>query len=228
LHPNAEEDCATISTGGTNRADELAYDTKDQLLVVANDADATPFFTFIDTVKPMILGKLLYPNTTNGIEQPAWSPTTGLFYVSIPQSKANPGGKIAVLDPKTQTLKTVFPLPSNYIPRGLTLGPHPNALVGCGTQAAASPTLPAGTQSITAILDITTGKTTTITNVGGSDEVWYNPGDNRYYSCPWGDCPSVPRDPRRQPEARHGVSRTGAAHGAAEFGHEIFTCPGLS
>jgi hypothetical protein len=123
----------TISTGGTNRADELAYDATDGIVVIANDAEPTPFFTFISVTNQFQPVRLPYPNTTNGIEQPAWSPTTGLFYVAIPQSRTNPGGEIAVLDPKTQTLATtvgqggVFPLPCNCIPHGFALGPHPSS-----------------------------------------------------------------------------------------------------
>src|SRR5262249_17737853 len=54
-------------------------------------------------------------------------------------------------------------------PHGLALGPHPFAIVGCNGTAHSF------------VLDITTGATTEIPQVGGSDEVWYNPGDNRYY-----------------------------------------------
>src|SRR5215470_13607260 len=173
----------TISTIGFNRADELDYVAKDGILPIAHDAEPTPFFTFISTINHTIISQLPYPNTTNGLEQAVWSPTTGHFYAAIPQSQANPGGEIAELDPTTTPPAFVraLALPANCIPHGLALGPHPNAIVGCSTPAAANPTLPAGTQIISVILNITTGTTTTITQVGGSDEVWYNPGDNRYY-----------------------------------------------
>src|SRR5437879_6677824 len=36
---------ATISTGGTARADEIAYDQKDKMILIANDADTPPFAT---------------------------------------------------------------------------------------------------------------------------------------------------------------------------------------
>src|SRR5437870_6014874 len=39
----------TISTGGTARADELAYDQKDKLILIANDADSPPLASLIDT-----------------------------------------------------------------------------------------------------------------------------------------------------------------------------------
>lgn len=170
----------SIDTGGTKRADELAYDPDDQLVVVANDKDTPPFFTFISTADQTIISQLPFTDATNGIEQPAYSSATGRFYVAVPQTDANPGGEIAVLDPGTQTFVGAFPLPDNCIPHGLALGPHPYALVGCS--GSSTPALPAGTPLISVIIDIRDGDiAATITQVGGSDEVWYNPGDNRYY-----------------------------------------------
>jgi hypothetical protein len=170
----------SIDTGGTKRADELAYDPEDQLVVVANDKEPTPFLTFISTTTQTIVSQLPFPEVTNGIEQPAYSSTTGLFYVAVPQTDANPGGEIAVLNPSTHTFAGAFPLPDNCIPHGLALGPHPYALVGCS--GSSTPALPTGTPLISVIIDIRDGDiAATITDVGGSDEVWYNPGDNRYY-----------------------------------------------
>src|SRR5439155_8891681 len=52
---------ADISTGGTGRADELAYDPLHHIILVANDRDATPFLTFIATKTRTVLGTLSYP-----------------------------------------------------------------------------------------------------------------------------------------------------------------------
>ena len=170
----------SIDTGGTKRADELAYDPDDQLVVVANDKEPMPYFTFISTTNLTIVSQLPFPEATNGIEQPAYSSPTGRVYVAIPQTDAHPGGEIAVLDPGTRTVEGAFPLPDQCIPHGLALGPHPYALVGCS--ASATPALPAGTPLISVIIDLRDGDiAATITQVGGSDEVWYNPGDHRYY-----------------------------------------------
>src|SRR5579863_996339 len=38
-----------IKTGGTSRADELCWDPKDHLVMMANDADTPPFVTLIST-----------------------------------------------------------------------------------------------------------------------------------------------------------------------------------
>ena len=86
------------------------------------------FFTFISTTDQTIVSQLPFPDATNGIEQPAYSPTTGRFYVAIPQTEANPGGEIAVLSPGRKTFEGAFPLPVNCITHLVSPGAHPYAL----------------------------------------------------------------------------------------------------
>lgn len=160
---------ATISTAGTKRADEMAYDQKDHLLTVANDADAPPFVSLIDTRALKVVGKITFATATNGLEQPVWDPETHLFYMSVPQVGANPAsGEIAVIDPIKQAVVNQFPV-TDCQPAGLTLGPDQHLLVGCSTDKSL-------------VISAHDGSTVaTITQVGGSDEVWYNPGDKHYY-----------------------------------------------
>jgi len=167
----------SISTGGTKRADELAFDQKDDVILVANDADETPFVTFISEKERTVLGHISFPDATNGLEQPVWDPVTHLFYMSVPQIGADPlRGGIAVMDPRSRSLRTVFPVASCQ-PAGLALGPHQHLLVGCSQDAIA-----AGAHAQTIVMNARDGATVaTITQVGGSDEVWFNPGDDRYY-----------------------------------------------
>jgi hypothetical protein len=76
-----------VSTGGTHRADELAFDPKDSLLLVINNADTPPFGTLISvnpTTRALTVGTKIALSTigaTNGAEQPVWDPTTQRFYV---------------------------------------------------------------------------------------------------------------------------------------------------
>jgi hypothetical protein len=55
-----------VPTGGKVRADELAYDAKDQIILITNpdEASATPagvpFVTFISTATHQVLGTIIY------------------------------------------------------------------------------------------------------------------------------------------------------------------------
>jgi len=169
----------SISTGGTARADELAFDGDDNVFLVANDADDPPFVSFISGDDHSILGKIPFPDATNGLEQPVYDSDTGLFYLSVPQVGPNPAdGEIAVIDPATMTRFPGFHV-DKCQPAGLTLGPDNHLLVGCSQDAIA-----AGFPPQTLVLDAITGDTVaTIHEVGGSDEVWFNEGDGRYYTA---------------------------------------------
>ncbi|MBV9248249.1 MAG: hypothetical protein JO227_03240 [Acetobacteraceae bacterium] len=176
----------TVSTGGKLRCDEMAWDSADHILAVANNADTPPFVTFISTDSPhTVLGKIVFdgtngtPNaTTTGIEQPQWSPKTGLFYVSVPQFQPSDAtiGAVTAIDPRKQSVVANFQV-QNCSPAGLTLGPRYDALIGCSASFGTSPNVL--TQSI--VIDIRNGDTRTIPNVGGSDEVWYDKGTGHYY-----------------------------------------------
>jgi hypothetical protein len=177
----------TISTGGQFRVDEMAYDPRDHILAAANNADSPPFVTLFDTKHKTILGKMVFTtagvgvDAQNGIEQPAYSPATGLFYVSVPQVGATLStGGVSVIDPKTmKVLRTL--LVSNCSPAGLALGPNNEALLGCSAAFGTSPT------TVSKIVDITStditldGAVVATVGIGGSDEVWYDPGTGHYF-----------------------------------------------
>jgi hypothetical protein len=131
-----------VSTGGTHRADELAFDPKDGLLLVINNADTPPFGTLIK-VNPatcaltLLTGISFSPiNATNGAEQPVWDPTTQRFYVSIPEI-GGPGdgtGQIGGVARITTggVIETVYQV--NFMqPAGLTVGPNGDLLVGANS-----------------------------------------------------------------------------------------------
>ena len=159
----------TVSTGGTARADEIAYDQKDKLILVANDADTPPFATLIDTQSRAVVARIDFNDATAGLEQPVWDPETHLFYLSVPETAADPGGAVAVIDPRTRSRVALFPV-QNCGPAGLALGPKQHLLLGCGDPTAVQ------------VMDARTGDViASIAQVSGADEVWYNPGDKHYY-----------------------------------------------
>jgi len=174
----------TIPTGGSFRCDEMAWDSTDHILAVANNADTPPFVTLINTDTRTIVQKIVFdgtgttPNATNGLEQPQWSAQTGLFYVSVPQVGSDPAqGGLSVIDPSTSSVVATY-LVQQCGPAGLTLGPNHQALLGCAAAFGTSPNVL--TQSV--VMDITTGTVVaTIPQVGGSDEVWYDSATRHYY-----------------------------------------------
>ena len=162
---------ASISTGGKNRADELAYDPQHGLILIANNADDPAFASFISTSTHQVLGKVEYPDAPDGIEQPLYDSATGMFYLAVPGTKTNPGGQIDVLDPMSMKVTAHYAL-TDCTPHGLTTGPAGTnqMLAGCNAPNRA------------VIIDKTNGKVLAdFNNTGGADEVWFNPGENRYY-----------------------------------------------
>jgi hypothetical protein len=55
-----------ISTGGAARADELCWDPRDHLILIANDADSPPFVSFISTDTYSVVGRI----TFDGVQGP--------------------------------------------------------------------------------------------------------------------------------------------------------------
>ncbi|HZT06093.1 MAG TPA: hypothetical protein VFC51_03615 [Chloroflexota bacterium] len=164
----------SIPTGGVKRADELAYDPEHRIILVANDADNPPFLTFVNAQTFAVLGHIPLPQATNGVEQPQYDTGLHKFFQAIPATVANPGGELDRIDPLTMQIEATYGL-QNCGPNGLAIGPSETALLGCNHSAP-------GTQINSQIISLTTGTVLrTITQTGAPDEVWYNPGDHRYY-----------------------------------------------
>jgi hypothetical protein len=167
---------ASVNTGGVNRVDELAYDGSGSVLV-ANDQETVPFATLISTgADHRVLARLDFPRATNGLHQPVWDPSTELFYLPVTEVDGNKAtGEIAAID-RAGRLVASHPV-SECQPAGLAVGPDGQLCIGCSKNAVA-----AGFRARTLIMDLKTGEVvSTIMEVGGSDEVWYNAGDGNYY-----------------------------------------------
>jgi hypothetical protein len=216
--PTASAQKQSISTGGTTRVDEMALDTDGDLLLAANNAEDPPFGTLFrangdfSTSSVSIITKvtvdptIIPPGAGASIEQPAWDPKTQRFYVSVPQIANNPSGctfgpggpnpcqgGLLVINPQTlskpvamvgafnSTTNTgVLPL-VECGPNGATVGPHDNLLLGCTPQNV-------GTNRATQVINAKTKNFANIGNITGSDEVWFNKGDDRYYTGSSRDC----------------------------------------
>jgi hypothetical protein len=117
-----------------------------------------------------------------GIGGSAFNPNTGRFLVTNSNSDAAnlTIGSVDFINPNLGNPNGPFvensvPMP-NCMPTSIVQGPGNNFLVGCGDHDGEA--FPPNEY----VIDGTTGAIiATITQVGGVDETWYNPGDNRYY-----------------------------------------------
>jgi hypothetical protein len=169
----------TISTGGRVRTDALAYNPRDHIMVVNNPDDPIPFVTFISVLAGHpILGKLEFPRATASLEHAVWSAKTGLYYLTIPElDGSHARGGLAVIDPRKRTVLRTIPI-DQCGPNAVALGPDEQLLIGC---RAAGRGNDFGFPPRTFVMNLRTEKIDRIAAVNGSDQVWYNPGDNRYY-----------------------------------------------
>ncbi len=199
----------TISTGGTTRVDEMALTTDGKLLLAANNAEDPPFATLFAAngdnavsnvtkiIKISVDPTIIPANAGLSLEQPAWDPKTQRFYTSIPIIANNPpgcnfgqlagpitchGGLLAsdpqhpvavegAFNPATHTGVIALPACS---PNGATVGVDDELMLGCtpGNN-------PSDTQ--TTIISAKTTNSVSVNGITGSDEVFFNAGDRRYY-----------------------------------------------
>jgi hypothetical protein len=206
--PTATAIKQSISTGGTTRVDEMAITGDGELLLAANNAEDPPFATLFSangdaaTSNTFIITKIsvdptiIPPGNGLSLEQPAWDPETQRFYTSIPIIANNPpgcnvsgigppfcSGGLLVTDPdnpqpvqglfNATTGTGVIPLPACG-PNGATVGVDDNLLLGC-TPGNFPP------QTTTLVINAKTHNSAAVNDITGSDEVWFNKGDKRYY-----------------------------------------------
>jgi hypothetical protein len=208
--PNASAIKDSIPTGGTTRVDEMALTGDGELLIAANNAEDPPFATLFAAngdrssnsthILRRITGDpaIIPAGFGLSMEQPTWDPTTRRFYVSVPIIANNPAGcnygqlaggitcdgGLAVIDPTDgSTVVGAFNAATNTGivplhacgPNGATVGVHDNLLLGC-TPA----NNPANVQTL--VINAATKNQTLVGGITGSDEVWFNAGDRRYYT----------------------------------------------
>jgi len=157
---------APLPTGGTTRVDEMDITSDGEWLLVANNAEDPPFGTLFAAngdrsfsavqkhLKINIDNAIVPAGEGLSIEQPAWEPRTGRFYVSLPQIANNPAGctfggpnfcqgGLLIVDPHhpkavygafdAATNTGVLAL-SDCGPNGATVGPNGNLMLGCTPQ----------------------------------------------------------------------------------------------
>ena len=226
------------------RADELAVDPRDSLILAINNASSPPFGTLITfDPKSCILtppdpatNRITFDaahgvDATNGAEQPVWDPGTQKFFLSIPEIGGSPAGtnRVGAVLRIAPTGEVEAQYPVEFCgPAGLALGPNEQLLVGCNTvfdELGNKWTANADREIHTAapqyvILDAVTGTVVAnILGVGAGDEVWFNPGDGHYYTASSGS-PLAPSaiTPARPPVGTATTAPVLTAQGAAILG----------
>ena len=124
-----------------------------------------------------------------GLGAHAWNPNTGHFLLTNGNATGNLTiGTVDEIDPKVgdttcggvscgPVVINSFVMP-NCMPTSIVQGPGKNFLVGCADHDGQA--FPPNEY----VIDGTSGAIlANITNTGAVDEVWYNPGDNRYYTA---------------------------------------------
>jgi hypothetical protein len=185
---------AAIDTGGLLRADEMDYDPADKIVAVSNGDVSTAggnpqFVSLISTRTLKIVKQVVFDGSNGtpdasqgGIGSVLYDSRTGKFLVSIPEVGSDlTKGAVAEMDPVSGAITKVFSGIDNCMAAGMAQGPGENVLIGCDPGFPAPD--PVAFAPRTYVINGRTGKIlATITQVGGEDEVWYNPGDRHYYT----------------------------------------------
>ncbi len=155
------------------RADELNYDPLDRVIMVANPNDNPPFVTFISVDTQAVVGQYVYPssqagannpNGGGGLEQPVWDPLNDKLYITVPATDSS-AGSVDQFNPKTFAREKSYSVPlCNAGPAGLVITANQRLMTSCGI-----------------LLDARNGNAYPTPLGLASDQIWYNPGDNRYY-----------------------------------------------
>jgi len=174
-----------MNTPGNNRADELCYNTVSDVVLIANADDPNGgFITFVGEDSFKVLQRIRFDGSdsdghdpfkllANGIEQCAFNPRDGKFYLNIPATgTTGPGFVLRISAHAPFVVEKAFkidPATGCTGPQGMAIGPDHQIGLGCG-----------GANSL--IIDDRNGSTIkVVTGEGGTDEAWYNPGDNHYF-----------------------------------------------
>jgi hypothetical protein len=192
------DEMALTTEGDLLLAANNAEDPPFATLFAANEDDVFSHVTAITkiSVDPAVIP----PHFGLSLEQPAWDPKTRRFLVSIPVIANNPAGcnygqltgpitcdgGLLVIDPKTLSTPTAvlgaFNAGTNTGvvaltgcgPNGSSVGPHDHVVLGCTPGNNPS-------DKITLVIDAKTKQEIPVAGVTGSDEVFFNRGDRRYY-----------------------------------------------
>jgi len=166
---------ATIATGGKKRANAMAYDPKDHVVIVANPNDEPPFLTLVSTEPGhKILAKIPVEDAAESLERSDYHAATGMFYTDVPILRADHSrGALAQTDPKTGKLVKLHEIDHCH-PHSVALVAEATMFLGCSLAPAPGGEL--------AVFDIGSGKAEAyVADLGGSGDTVVNSKLGQYY-----------------------------------------------
>jgi hypothetical protein len=164
------------------RADEIGYDPRHHVILIAtpgprspvgSHALVEPYANLVSADPPYSVLKTFSFSNAGGLEQPLWDPGLNRFWLTVPGT-ATQNPRIVRIDSTKLSIDTTITLDCAGLGgtgtsiTGISLAPFQHLLVSaCG--------YPVDVNAISGNAKIITKQ------VGGGDEVWYNPGDGRFY-----------------------------------------------
>jgi len=176
---NAHSVVATTVTGTAgHRTDEGCYDPDDNLLMMANPGDATPYVTLLSGTTYKALSVFAFAGSS-GLEACIYDPGTKNFLINNDGNTANPLGEIDVITAASAVagkpaISAVYPLP-NCSPTGMILAPPEKLLVACDP--------PPGTKITSLVFNAANGQLLATIPLGGADQIDFDPLTNRFYEA---------------------------------------------
>jgi hypothetical protein len=161
----------TITIPGAKfRTDEGSYDADDNVVMIASDSEASPILTFINTITDTVIAQTIRSDATGGMEASEYDSQLHKFVQAVPVTNANKNGEIDLIDPLTQAVTTVYPLPVACGPTGISIAPNQHMVIACGTVAN------------TLVMDVTSGTIlATINQAGGGDVTSYDATIDKFF-----------------------------------------------
>jgi len=131
LKSNPPKISQTIATGGTKRADELAIDSKDGIVLAFNNADKPTFGLFVST-KPghKILARSRFRKPPTASSNRSTCADRAVLFLGSGMEGGQQAGRRRRHRSKTMKMLRLINIPGCQ-PTGLMQGPGTNMLVGC-------------------------------------------------------------------------------------------------
>jgi hypothetical protein len=175
IDPKTGKITDTISTGGKKRANAMAYDVKDHLVIVANPNDEPAFLSLVSTAPGhQIVAKIPVEDAAESLERSDYHAASGMFYTDVPILRADhTRGALAQTDPKTGKLVKLHELDHCH-PHSIALVADITMFLGCSLAPAPGGDL--------AVFDVGSGKAlSSLADLGGSGDTVVNPKLGQYY-----------------------------------------------